>query len=104
MKPTWISPLAQFGLALDDLEGSGHVGSERFLAQHGLGVLEAGQQLLFVRRARRCEYDGVDVGIGDRIEGIGDRAAARNLGGDPFGLLRQVVVDDGHLRTGDPGA
>ena len=92
-------PLAELGFALDDLQRGRDVGGQRLLAHHRLAVLEAGQQLLLVGRARGGEHDGVDVRVGDRVERIGDGAAAGDGRGELLGLLGDVVVDDG-----DPGA
>jgi hypothetical protein len=44
-------------------------------------VFEARQQLLLVGRSWRGQHDGVDVGIGDGVERIGDGPAAGNAGG-----------------------
>ena len=91
--------LAEFGLPLDHGERGFHVGGQRLLAQHRLAVLQAGQQLLLVRRTRRGQHDGVDVGIGDGVQRVADRAAPGTDRGDLLGLLGEVVVDHD-----DPGA
>ena len=75
-EPDLDQPLAEFGLPLDHLERGFHVGGQRLLAQHRLAVLQAGQQLLLVRRTRRGQHDGVDLGVGDGVQRVGDRPAA----------------------------
>ena len=95
-------PLAEFGLAFDDLQRGLDIGGQRLLAQHRLAVLQAGQQLLLMGRSRGGEHDRVDIRIGDGVERIDDGAAAGDARGDLFGLLGDVVVDDGHPGAGDP--
>ena len=79
--------LAEFGLALDDLQRGLDVGGQRLLTQHRLAVLQAGQQLLLVGRTRSGEHDRVDIGIGDGVQRVDDRPAARDGCGDLLGLL-----------------
>ena len=86
---------AEFRLPPHDFQRGGNIGGERLLAHHRLAVLEAGQQLLVVGRARRGQQHRVYVGIGDGVERVGDRPAARDPGRDLLGLLGEVVVDDG---------
>ena len=78
MKPTWISRLPSSASRLTTSERRRDVGGQRLLAQHRLAVLQAGQQLLLVGRARGGEHDRVDVRVGDRVERVGDGAAARD--------------------------
>ena len=86
--------LGECGFALDDLEGGLDVGGQGLLAHHRLGVLEACQQLLLVRRARSGQDDGVDLRVGDRVERILDGAAPGDGRGEFLRLLGDVVVDD----------
>ena len=104
MKPTWISRLPSSASRLTTSSDGLDVGGQRLLAHHRLAVLQAGQQLLLVGRARGGEDDGVDVRIGDRVERVGDGAAAGDARGDLLGLLGDVVVDDGDPGAGDPAS
>ena len=106
-EPDLDQPLAEFGLPLDHGERGLHVGGQRLLAEHRLAVLQAGQQLLLVGRPGGGQHHGVDVGIGDGVQRVADRACTRHRCGDLFGLLGQVVVhhDDAGVAdtAGDPG-
>ncbi len=66
----------QLRFPLDDLQGGGHIGGQRLLAHHRLAGLQARQQLLLVGGTGGGEDDGVDIGIGDRVERIVDHPAA----------------------------
>ena len=100
-EPDLDQPLAEFGLPLDDGERGLHVGGQRLLTEHRLAVLQAGQQLLLVGRARRGQHDRVDVGIGDRVQRVADDPGTRHRCGDLFGLLGQVVVHDDDTGVAD---
>ncbi len=93
--------LAEFDLPFDHRERGLHVGGQRLLAEHRLAVLQTGEQLLLVRRTRRCEHHRVDVGIGDGVQRVADRAGTRHRRGDLLGLLGQIVVDDGDTGIAD---
>ena len=101
-EPDLDQPLAEFGLPLDHGERGFHVGGQRLLAEHRLAVFQAGQQLLLVRRPRGGEHDGVDVGVGDGVQRVADRAGTRHRRGDLFGLLGEVVVDHDDAGAADP--
>ena len=55
-------------------------------------------------RSRGGEYDRVDIRIGDGVEWIDDGPATGDARGDLFGLLGDVVIDDGNTRAADPAA
>jgi hypothetical protein len=96
--------LAEFGLALDHAERGLDIRCQRLLAQHRLAVLQTGQQLLLVGWSWGGEDDRVDLRIDDGVERVDDGPAAGDARGDLFGLLRDVVVDDGDTRAADPAA
>ena len=101
MKPTWIrrrpssvSRLhARHAVAASVVSGFSH--------STGLPGLEAGQDLLLVRRPGAGDHDGVDVVGGDRRERVGDHPGADRVG-DAVGLLGREVADHGD--AGAPGA
>ena len=94
MKPTWISLRPSSASRLDHLERGGDIGGERLLAHHRLAVLQAGQQLFLVRRTGRREHDGVNLGVGDRVERVGDGAAAGDARSELLCFIGHVVIDD----------
>ena len=73
MKPTWTSGRPPACSASHDPQRRFTVHGQRLLAQGRLAALDAGEHLLLVDEPRRGEQDGVDLGIGDQVQRIGDR-------------------------------
>ena len=84
---------AQFGFRLDELVGGVDVGGEWLLAEDRNAAVETGRHLLEVGVTGRRQQHGVDVGVVDRVDGIGDDAGPEPVG-HLGGLLRDEVVDD----------